>query len=130
MEGTPDAKLASDLQERMAARAKALGFDHEIPDVAGEKEKRTPPSAPGKDERVISASVEPAVKQCADWAEQLAKMSLAKIVKVVMTMGSKWGLVWRADIVNSDNPPEMSRFICSQYGTMFESGDVERPLLP
>ena len=130
VEGTPDAKLASDLQQRMAARAKALGFDHEIPDGAT-KEKETPPSAPGKDERVISKSVDPAVKQCADWAENMARMSLSKIVKVVMTTGSEWGLVWRADIASSDSPPQMSRFICSQYGTMLESGDAqERPPLP
>lgn len=130
VEGTPDAKLASDLQRRMAERAKALGFAHEIPDGAT-KEKKTPPSAPGKDERVISESVDPAVKQCSDWAEHMAKMSLSKIVKVVMTTGSEWGLVWRADIASSDTPPQMSRFICSQYGTMLESGDAqERPPLP
>jgi hypothetical protein len=131
IEGTPDAKLASDLQQRMARRAQALGFGHESPDIDAGKEKRTPPSAPGKDERVVSASAEPAVKQCSDWAKQLAKMSLSKIVKVVMTTGSEWGLVWRADIANSDSPPEMSRFICSPYGTMLESGDaLERPPLP
>ena len=130
VEGTPDAKLASDLQQRMAARAKALGFDHGVPDGVT-KEKKTPPSAPDKDERVISESVDAAVKQCSDWAENMAKMSLSKIVKVVMTTGSEWGLVWRADIASSDSPPQMSRFICSQYGTMLESGDAqERPPLP
>jgi hypothetical protein len=131
VEGTPEAKLSSDLQQRMARRAQALGVDHEVPQADAGTERRSPPSGPGKDETVVAASDDPAAKQCSDYAENLARMSLSKIVRVVMTTGSEWGLVWRADIANSDTPPEMSRFICSQYGTMLESGNgLERPPLP
>lgn len=131
VEGTPDAKLSSQLQQRMDQRALALGIDHGKPDVETAKEQETPPSAPGKDETVVSTSADPAVKQCLEWAENLALMSLSKIVRVVITTGSKWGLVWRADIASTDNPPEISRFICSRHGTMLESGDgLERPPLP
>jgi hypothetical protein len=129
--GTSDSKLASDLQQRMDQRARALGIRHETPNWDSIKERKTPPSAPGKDETVVSASADPAVKQCSDWAERLARMSLSKIVRIVMTTGSEWGLVWRADIASSDDPPEMSRFICSKYGTMYQSGNaLERPPLP
>jgi hypothetical protein len=130
VEGTPDAKLSTDLQRRMDRRARELGVNHESPEVSAEANRTTPPSAPGKGETVVSTSADPVVKQCSDWAENLALMSVSKIVRVVMTTGSEWGLVWRADIANSDNPPEMSRFICSQYGTMLESGDGERAPLP
>lgn len=129
VEGTPEAKLSSQLQARMQQRARALGIHHESPEV--EQTRSTPPSAPGKDETVVAASADPLVKQCSDWAENLALMSVSKIVRVVVTTGSEWGLVWRADIASSDSPPEMSRFICSQYGTMLQSGDgLERPPLP
>ena len=128
VEGTPEAKLSSELQARMQERALALGIHHESPEV--EQTRSTPPSAPGNDETVVSVSADPVVKQCSDWAENLALMSVSKIVRVLVTTGSEWGLVWRADIASSDSPPEMSRFICSQYGTMLQSGDVELPPLP
>ena len=130
VEGSPEAKLSSQLQARMQHRARALGVHHESPEVDMQSTS-TPPSAPGKDETVVSTSADPVVKQCSDWAENLALMSVSKIVRVVVTTGSEWGLVWRADIASSDSPPEMSRFICSKYGTMLQSGDgVERPPLP
>lgn len=132
VEGTADAKLLNSLQKRMAQRALDLGIDNGQSDVeAAEDSRKSPPSAPGKDETVVTASADPTVKQCSDWAERLALMSVSKIYKVVMTTGSEWGLVWRADIASADQPPEMSRFICSKYGTMHESGDGgDRPPLP
>jgi len=130
VEGTSEAKLATDLQQRMDRRAQALGIRSERADLNAE-ERNSPPSAPGKDESVIANSADPVAKQCSDWAENLVLMSLSKIVRVVMTTGSEWGLVWRADLASSDSPPEMSRFICSQHGTMLESGDsMGRPPLP
>ena len=126
VEGTPEAELSSRLQDQMQRRARDLGVDHESAEV-DQKTKKTPPSVPGKGETVVSTSADPVVKQCSDWADNLAVMSVSKIVRVVMTTGSEWGLVWRADIASSDSPPEMSRFICSQYGTMLQSGDaIER----
>lgn len=132
VEGTADAKLLNSLQKRMAQLALDLGIDHGQSDVeAAEDSRKSPPSAPGKDETVVTVSADPTVKQCSDWADRLALMSVSKVYKVVMTTGSEWGLVWRADIASSDKPPEMSRFICSKYGTMHESGDGgDRPPLP
>ena len=69
---------------------------------------------------MISESVDPAVKQCSDWAENLAKMSLSKIVKVVMTTGSEWGLVWRGAGARSDTTPHKSRFNFSPNRTNLE----------
>ncbi|MEO5772557.1 MAG: hypothetical protein ABIQ32_00380 [Sphingomicrobium sp.] len=130
-EGTAPAKLASDLQKRMDERARLLGVGAQRPDTDSGSQKATPPSAPAKNETVVSSSSDPTVKQCEDWANNLARMSLQKIVRVVMTKGSEWGLVWRADLATSDTPPEVSRFICSKHGTMLESGDApERKPLP
>ncbi len=123
VEGTPEEKLSSELQDRMRRRASDLGIHHEKPDVDVEVEN-TPPGAPGKDETIVSARSDSLIKQCSDWAENLALMTVSKIDRVVVTTGSQWGLVWRADIASSDNPPEMSRFICSKYGTMHQSGDA------
>jgi hypothetical protein len=123
-EGTADAKLASDLQNRMDQRARVLGVGLQRAVTDSGSDKGTPPSAPGKNETVVSSSSDPAVKQCEDWANNLARMSLRKIVRVVMTTGSEWGLVWRADLSTSDSSPQQSRFICSKHGTMLESGDA------
>ena len=123
-EGTAPAKLASDLRKRMTERARLLGVGTQTPDIDDGSEETTPPSVPAKNETVVSSSSDPAVKQCEDWARDLARMSLKKIVRVVITTGSEWGLVWRADLATSDRPPEVSRFICSKHGTMLESGNA------
>jgi hypothetical protein len=128
VEGTPDNELASNLQQRMSQRAQTLGVDQGPSDGDPKRTSTTPPSLPGQDETIVSSSSDPVAKQCTDWAEHLALMSVSKVVRVVMTTGSEWGMVWRADIANSDQPPQMSRFICSQYGTMLESRDGQQSL--
>lgn len=132
VEGTVDEKQLSVLRKRMAERGRELGVDNGSDDPAAAREQRpSPPSAPGKGEVVVAGSSDPLVKQCSDWAERLALMSVSKITKAVITTGSEWGLLWRADITSADQPPEMSRFICSIDGTMHESGiGAERRPLP
>lgn len=132
VEGTADEKQLSALRKSMTERARQLGVEYESDDSAAAKEDRpSPPSAPGKGEVVVTDGTDPLVKQCSDWAKRLAQMSVSKIAKVVITTSSEWGLVWRADIASSDQPPEMSRFICSINGTMHQSGNgSERPPLP
>lgn len=132
VERTADEKQLSVLRKRMAERARELRVEVGSDDpVAAEEQRPSPPSAPGKGEVVVVSSSDPVVKQCSDWAERLALMSVSKIAKVVITTGSEWGLVWRADIASADQPPELSRLICSVNGTMHESGNgVERPPLP
>ena len=132
VEGSPDAKLAADLQERMAARARALGLDTGSPagDLDWDRGKM-PPSAPGPDETVVVLGGDAVVKQCSEWAEKTALMTASKIVRVAITTTSRWGVVWRADIASSDEPPQITRFICTKDGTLSESGDaMERPPLP
>jgi hypothetical protein len=132
VENTPDARLSSNLQERMASRARAMGLDTgPAASEASFDRSMEPPSAPGPGEALVAASDDPTVKQCVEWAEKLALMTASKITRVVVTTGSEWGVVWRADIASSDKPPQMSRYICSQHGTLHESGDaMERPPLP
>lgn len=132
VEGSSDATLAADLQERMAARARALGVGTGSPAGDGEWDReKMPPSAPGPEETVVDLRGNAVVKQCSEWAEKMALMSASKIVRVAITTGSRWGVVWRADIASSDEPPEMTRFICTHDGTLSESGDaMERPPLP
>ena len=132
VEGTADAKLLSDLQDRMTSRARVVGVDTGPAERdAGFDRSKHPPSAPGLGETVVTDSADPAVKQCSEWAEKLALMTASKIVRVAVTTGNKWGVVWRADIASSDTPPEMSRYICSKHGTLHQSGDaMERPPLP
>jgi hypothetical protein len=122
----------SDLQDRMNSRSRALGVDTGPAESdAGFEREEHPPSAPGPGETVVKDSANPAVKQCSEWAEKSALMTASKIVRVSVTTGSKWGVVWRADIASSDTPPEMSRFICSKHGTLHQSGDsMDRPPLP
>ena len=132
VDGTPDASLSSDLQERMAERARAIGVDTGARANASTFDRtEIPPSVPGSDETLVTNSTDPTVRQCSEWAEKLALMTASKITRVAVTTGSRWGVVWRADIASSDAPPEMSRFICSKHGTLHESGDaMERRPLP
>lgn len=132
VEGSPDSKLAADLQERMAARARALGVETGSPAGVEDWDRRKmPPSAPGADETVVVLGGGAVVKQCSEWAEKMALMTASKIVRVAITTSSKWGVVWRADIASSDEPPETTRFICTKDGTLSESGNaMEMPPLP
>jgi hypothetical protein len=126
---TPDGKRSAALMERMRVRAAALGVGPEPAEAEVRKSKGTPPVVPGKDEKIVASSTDPAVKECVDWGENYAAMSLSTIVRVLITTGSgEWGPVWRADVTDPEERQYGTRLICSKYGTMVTSTPDLAPL--
>lgn len=120
-EGTPDAKLWSDLQRKMNERSAALGISPHPADEAGDPGSEPfPPDSPALEETVLAGSADPVVQRCADLAERSAIAAESSILRVLITKSPEWGVIWRADLGGGGQPVE--RITCT------ENSSASRPL--
>jgi len=130
-EGTASAERIAELNQQMSERSHELGIasNNFADDIA--EDLNHPPSAPSQEEIIVIDYDDEVVRQCTERANRIATMSLSETVRILVTVGSEWGTVFRTDLIGPEEPPNESRFICSAQGSLFETGNSEnRPPLP
>lgn len=120
-----DGRRFTELQQLMRARGLAIGVDMGPPPpdpstLAGAGGRAAsaaddPPASPGPSEAPATAASGATVASCTDQAERMAVQAGGKVARTLVTTGSRWGTVLRADVTGSDQGAV--RFTCSDAFT-------------
>jgi hypothetical protein len=149
MAGDNCVKNGADVRACRAAQATCEGQSAQVAAIRGQtpssnsRMRRVPmPPLPPRpplspDGETILDHPDPAsVADCALQVRSLIEDRLhGRIVRVLVTSGSRWGLVWRADVETpTDGPPYAQRVVCARGGieispmTMFKPTESLKPL--